>query len=216
MVSGSCRGPAGEVRRIGGLYGPGPAAPAPLSKSARTRGVCLANSALAVATLGGLREPERRQWCLLEMPEANAANLSRTRGQGIRLGRHFVGHIDVEELQPPADGLGVGRVDVVAVDHVGEHRCRLRKGIDQRRPLRTGLLVLEGTREEDGHRDVTGPLDHGAAVEEGRRRGPVRRPARPTVGPTRWTRPSDWSWRAWLARQVDGSLRLAASSASIS
>ena len=81
-------------------------------------------------------------------------------------GRHLAGHVDVEELEPPADGLGVGGVDVAAVDHVGEERGGLRDGVDQRRPLGAGLLVLEGAGHEDRHLDVAGPVDHRPAVEE--------------------------------------------------
>ena len=87
--------------------------------------------------------------------------------------------------------------------------------VDQRRPLRTGLLVLEGAGNEDRHRDVARPLAHGArSKSEGWRPGPV--PGATNCGPTRLARLSDWLWSAWLARQVDEVPPLAASSASIS
>ncbi len=55
---------------------------------------------------------------------------------------------------------------MAAVDHVGEHRGRLRQRIDQRRPLGSGLLVLQRSRHEDGDLHLRRPVGHGAAVEE--------------------------------------------------
>ena len=153
---------------------PGPAELAPLSNKACTSGVCAANSLRAVATSGAV--VKRR---------AGSGDLGRHRGGGrgevvedervqcVGLGRDFVGHIDVEELQPATDRLGIGRVDVSSVHHVGEQRGRLRNGVDQRRPLRSGLLVLERAGEEDRDIHVRGPVDHRSPVEErGSRPGP--------------------------------------------
>ena len=93
-------------------------------------------------------------------------------GQRARVGRDLAGHVDVEELEPAADGLGIGRVDVTAVDHVGEQRRGLRDGVDQRRPLRAGLLVLERTGQEDRDGDVARPPRPWSGGRRGT--GPVR------------------------------------------
>ena len=69
---------------------------------------------------------------------------------------------------------------MASVDHVGEHGGRLRQRVDQRRPLRAGLLVLQRSGHEDGDLHVRRPVGHGAAVEE---RG--SRPA-PVPGATSW------------------------------
>ncbi len=135
-----------------------------------------------------LGEPDGRQRCLREIPERRRSRRTRRAprvAERIRLGRDLVGHVEVEELEPPADGLRIGGVDVVAVDHVGEDRRRLRDGVDERRPLGSGLLVLEGARDEDRDLDVGGPVDHGAAVEEGRVAARTPVPGATICGPTR-------------------------------
>ena len=133
---------------------PAPALPAPLSKSTCTMGVFMAKSARAVARSGAWVNRMVGSGPAPEMPDATLANWSRNdASQGARLGRDLVGHIEVEELQPAGERLWIGRVDVVAVDHVDVHGSCLRDGVDERRPLGTGLLVLEGAREEHGNLD---------------------------------------------------------------
>ncbi len=146
---------------------PGPAAPAPLSNSTRTNGVWAANSARAAVTRLVAGEPDGRERCLGRYAGGEGGELVEDGGgQGARFLRDLPGHVDVEEFEPPADRLRVGRVDVAAVDHVGVHRRGLRDGIDERRPLRAGLLVLEGAGEEDRDGDMAGPVDHGPAIEQ--------------------------------------------------
>ncbi len=144
VVDRAGRRPAGEVGRVGRLDGSRPGGTGAVVEQRRGPAVS------GRRTLPG-RWP--RSWppvnrmagngAWLDTPEAKPVNSSR---MALARALGWVGtlsaHVDVEELEPAADGLRIGRVDVVAVDHVGEQRGRLGDGVDERRPLRSGLLVL--------------------------------------------------------------------------
>ncbi len=102
-------------------------------------------------------------------------------GQCPRVGRDLAGHVDVEELEPAGDGLGICRVDVPPVDHVGEQRRGPRNGVDQRRPLRAGLFVLERSGQEDRDGDVTRPPRPWTGDRRGTAPGRARCPAPPAA-----------------------------------
>ena len=111
------------------------------------------------------------------------------------MGRDLVGHVDVEEFQPPADGLWIGRIDVAAVDHVDEQRRRLGEGVDQRRPLGPVCSSWRAPDRKTGTLTVVAqPIMERRSKRDGSRPGPV--PGATSCGPTRLSRPSAWWWRA--------------------
>ncbi len=141
------RRPTGEVGRVGRLGIARSGGTGPVVEQHPDQGGLGGEVRPGRGHVLGLGEPDGRQRGLGRGARGEAGELVEDEGgQGTRLGRHLVGHVDVEELEPPADGLGVGRVDVAAVDHVGEQRRGRRDGVDQGRPLRARSARPGGRR----------------------------------------------------------------------
>ena len=158
----------------GGLQGPGAEVAASVVEEHPDAGVLCREVGLGHAHRRRVREAQRRRRHGLRTTGGLGVDLRCEQRQERIGGRHPAGHVDVEELEPARQGVGPERVDVRAVQHGGVDVLVVPQGGDQRRPLGTGLLVLERAHQEHRDLDVGGPHRRRALVEQRRDAGEAR------------------------------------------